>query len=539
MAKMLKFDEEARRSLEAGVDAVANAVKITLGPKGRNVVLEKSWGSPTITNDGVSIAKEIELKDKFENLGAQLVKEVASKTNDVAGDGTTTATVLAQGMIKEGLKNVAAGANPMLMKIGIQKAADKVVEEIKKMSRKLTGSEDIANVAAISANNEEIGNLIAEAMDKVGQDGVITVEDSKTMETYVEFTEGMQFDRGYISPYFVNNADKMECEVKEPFILITDKKISSVKPIIPILEKVAQAGKPLVIIAEDIEGEALSTLVLNKLRGTLDSVGIKAPGFGDRRKAMLEDIAILTGGTVITEDLGLTLENATIDDLGRADVIRIKKDDTIIVTGKGDPKKIQERVKQIKAQIDVTTSEYEKETLQERLAKLAGGVAVIKVGAATETELKEKKHRIEDALSATRAAVEEGMVAGGGVTLLRAAKGVESLIAQLEGDIKVGARVVLKSLDAPIRQIAINAGVEGAIIIDRVLAKDDPSYGYDALKDKYVNMFDAGIIDPTKVTRSAVQNAASIAAMLLTTEVLVVEEPKPDTPAPAPQMPEY
>jgi chaperonin GroEL len=539
MAKMLKFDEEARRSLETGVDAVANAVKITLGPKGRNVVLEKSWGSPTITNDGVSIAKEIELKDKFENLGAQLVKEVASKTNDVAGDGTTTATVLAQGMIKEGLKNVAAGANPMLMKIGIQKAADRVVEEIKKMSRKLTGSEDIANVAAISANNEEIGNLIAEAMDKVGQDGVITVEDSKTMETYVEFTEGMQFDRGYISPYFVTNADKMECEVKEPFILITDKKISSVKPIIPILEKVAQAGKPLVIIAEDIEGEALSTLVLNKLRGTLDSVGIKAPGFGDRRKAMLEDIAILTGGTVITEDLGLTLENAIIDDLGRADVIRIKKDDTIIVTGKGDPKKIQERVKQIKAQIDVTTSEYEKETLQERLAKLAGGVAVIKVGAATETELKEKKHRIEDALSATRAAVEEGMVAGGGVTLLRAAKGVESLIAQLEGDIKVGARVVLKSLDAPVRQIAINAGVEGAIIIDRVLAKDDPSYGYDALKDKYVNMFDAGIIDPTKVTRSAVQNAASIAAMLLTTEVLVVEEPKPDAPAPAPQMPEY
>jgi len=539
MAKMLKFDEEARRSLEAGVDAVANAVKITLGPKGRNVVLEKSWGSPTITNDGVSIAKEIELKDKFENLGAQLVKEVASKTNDVAGDGTTTATVLAQGMIKEGLKNVAAGANPMLMKIGMQKAADRVVEEIKKMSRKLTGSEDIANVAAISANNEEIGNLIAEAMDKVGQDGVITVEDSKTMETYVEFTEGMQFDRGYISPYFVTNADKMECEVKEPFILITDKKISSVKPIIPILEKVAQAGKPLVIIAEDIEGEALSTLVLNKLRGTLDSVGIKAPGFGDRRKAMLEDIAILTGGTVITEDLGLTLENAIIDDLGKADVIRIKKDDTIIVTGKGDPKKIQERVKQIKAQIDVTTSEYEKETLQERLAKLAGGVAVIKVGAATETELKEKKHRIEDALSATRAAVEEGMVAGGGVTLLRAAKGVESLIAQLEGDIKVGARVVLKSLDAPVRQIAINAGVEGAIIIDRVLAKDDPSYGYDALKDKYVNMFDAGIIDPTKVTRSAVQNAASIAAMLLTTEVLVVEEPKPDAPAPAPQMPEY
>ncbi len=539
MAKMLKFDEEARRSLETGVDAVANAVKITLGPKGRNVVLEKSWGSPTITNDGVSIAKEIELKDKFENLGAQLVKEVASKTNDVAGDGTTTATVLAQGMIKEGLKNVAAGANPMLMKIGIQKAADRVVEEIKKMSRKLTGSEDIANVAAISANNEEIGNLIAEAMDKVGQDGVITVEDSKTMETYVEFTEGMQFDRGYISPYFVTNADKMECEVKEPFILITDKKISSVKPIIPILEKVAQAGKPLVIIAGDIEGEALSTLVLNKLRGTLDSVGIKAPGFGDRRKAMLEDIAILTGGTVITEDLGLTLENAIIDDLGRADVIRIKKDDTIIVTGKGDPKKIQERVKQIKAQIDVTTSEYEKETLQERLAKLAGGVAVIKVGAATETELKEKKHRIEDALSATRAAVEEGMVAGGGVTLLRAAKGVESLIAQLEGDIKVGARVVLKSLDAPVRQIAINAGVEGAIIIDRVLAKDDPSYGYDALKDKYVNMFDAGIIDPTKVTRSAVQNAASIAAMLLTTEVLVVEEPKPDAPAPAPQMPEY
>ncbi|MBM7559955.1 chaperonin GroEL [Marinitoga litoralis] len=539
MAKLMLFSEEARRALERGVDKVADAVKITLGPKGRNVVLEKSWGSPTITNDGVSIAKEIELKDKFENLGAQLVKEVASKTNDVAGDGTTTATVLAQAMIREGLKNVAAGANPMLMKNGIQKAASKAVEEVKKMSKKLSSKEDIAHVASISANNEEIGKLIADAMDKVGEDGVITVEDSKTMETFVEFTEGMQFDRGYISPYFVTDTEKMEAIVKEPYILITDKKISTVKPLIPILEKVAQAGKPLVIIAEDVEGEALSTLVLNKLRGTLESVAVKAPGFGDRRKAMLQDIAILTGGVVISEEVGLTLENVSLNDLGRADVVKIRKDDTIIVGGKGDEQAIKERIKQLKAQIENTTSEYEKETLQERLAKMAGGVAVIKVGAATETELKEKKHRIEDALSATRAAVEEGIVPGGGVTLLRAKKGIESILSELEGDELIGAKVVYNALEAPIRQIAKNAGVDGAIIIDRVLSKDEPSYGYDALHNEYVDMFEKGIIDPAKVTRSAVQNAASIASMLLTTEVLVVEEPKEEKAPAMPDMPEY
>ncbi|GAB6189529.1 chaperonin GroEL [Marinitoga arctica] len=539
MAKMMMFSEEARRSLERGVDKVANAVKITLGPKGRNVVLEKSWGSPTITNDGVSIAKEIELKDKFENLGAQLVKEVASKTNDVAGDGTTTATVLAQAMIREGLKNVAAGANPMLMKNGIQKAAEKAVEEVKKMSKKLSSKDDIAHVASISANNEQIGKLIADAMDKVGEDGVITVEDSKTMETFVEFTEGMQFDRGYISPYFVTDTEKMEAIMKEPYILITDKKISTVKPLIPVLEKVAQAGKPLVIIAEDVEGEALSTLVLNKLRGTLESVAVKAPGFGDRRKAMLQDIAILTGGVVISEEVGLTLENITLNDLGRADVVKIRKDDTIIVGGKGDEETIKERIKQLKAQIENTTSEYEKETLQERLAKMAGGVAVIKVGAATETELKEKKHRIEDALSATRAAVEEGIVPGGGVTLLRAKKGIESLLNELEGDELIGAKVVYNALEAPIRQIALNAGVDGAIIIDRVLAKDEASYGYDALNDEFVDMFEKGIIDPAKVTRSAVQNASSIASMLLTTEVLVVDEPKEEKAPEMPDMPAY
>ncbi|OQY09992.1 MAG: chaperonin GroL [Marinitoga sp. 4572_148] len=539
MAKMMMFSEEARRALERGVDKVADAVKITLGPKGRNVVLEKSWGSPTITNDGVSIAKEIELKDKFENLGAQLVKEVASKTNDVAGDGTTTATVLAQAMIREGLKNVAAGANPMLMKNGIQKAAEKAVEEVKKMSKKLSSKEDIAHVASISANNEQIGNLIADAMDKVGEDGVITVEDSKTMETFVEFTEGMQFDRGYISPYFVTDTEKMESIMKEPYILITDKKISTVKPLVPILEKVAQAGKPLVIIAEDVEGEALSTLVLNKLRGTLESVAVKAPGFGDRRKAMLQDIAILTGGVVISEEVGLTLENVSLNDLGRADMVKVRKDDTIIVGGKGDEETIKERIKQIKAQIENTTSEYEKETLQERLAKMAGGVAVIKVGAATETELKEKKHRIEDALSATRAAVEEGIVPGGGVTLLRAKKGIESLLSELEGDELIGAKAVYKALEAPIRQIALNAGVDGAIIIDRVLAKDEASYGYDALNNEFVDMFEKGIIDPAKVTRSAVQNAASIAAMLLTTEVLVVDEPKEEKAPEMPEMPAY
>jgi chaperonin GroEL len=534
MAKMLKFNEDARRALERGVNTVADAVKITLGPKGRNVVLEKSWGSPTITNDGVSIAKEIELKDKFEALGAELVKEVASKTNDVAGDGTTTATVLAQFMIQEGLKNVAAGANPILMRNGIAKATDTAVEQIRNASRKLSSKEDIAHVASISANNEEIGNIIAEAMDKVGEDGVITVEDSKTLETYVEFTEGMQFDRGYISPYFVTNTEKMEAEMKEPYILITDKKISAVKSIVPILEKVAQAGKPLVIIAEDVEGEALSTLVLNKLRGTLESVAVKAPGFGDRRKEMLRDIAILTGGTVISEEIGLTLEDVSINDLGQADLVRVAKEDTIIVGGKGEPTAIKERIAQIKAQIENTTSDYEKETLQERLAKLSGGVAVIKAGAATETELKEKKHRIEDALSATRAAVEEGIVAGGGVTLLKAKKAVEEFANTLSGDEKIGAQLVAKSLDAPAKQIIRNAGLEPAIIIERILEKDDPKYGFDVLKERYINMFEAGIIDPTKVTRSALQNAASIASMLLTTEVLVAEEPKEEK---GPEMP--
>ncbi|MGM0640973.1 MAG: chaperonin GroEL [Thermotogota bacterium] len=528
MAKELRYGEEARRALERGVNKVADAVKITLGPKGRNVVLEKSWGSPTITNDGVSIAKEIELKDKFEDLGAQLVKEVASKTNDIAGDGTTTATVLAQAMIQEGLKNVAAGANPMLMKHGIETATKKAVEEIRNVSRKLSGKEDIAHVASISANNEEIGNYIAEAMDKVGEDGVITVEDSKSMETQVDFKEGMQFDRGYVSPYFVTDTEKMEVEMKEPYILITDKKISAVKSVVPALEKVAQAGKPLVIISEDLEGEALSTLVLNKLRGTLDSAAVKAPGFGDRRKAMLQDIATLTGATVISEEVGLSLEDVTLEDLGTAEVVRIGKDDTTIVGGAGKKEDIEDRVKQIRGQIANTTSDYEKETLQERLAKLAGGVAVIQVGAATETELKEKKHRIEDALSATRAAVEEGMVAGGGVTLLRAIKAVEKAIEKLEGDELIGGKLVLKALDAPVRQISKNAGVEGAIIIDKILSNDDPAYGYNALKNIYVNMFDAGIIDPTKVTRSAVQNAASIASMLLTTEVLVADEPKDD-----------
>lgn len=535
MAKMLKFNEEARRALEKGASVVADAVKITLGPKGRNVVLEKSWGSPTITNDGVSIAKEIELKDKFEALGAELLKEVASKTNDVAGDGTTTATVLAQAMIKEGLKNVAAGANPILMKNGIAKATDKAVEHIRNSSRKLSSKDEIAHVAAISADSEEIGSLIAEAMDKVGEDGVITVEDSKTLDTYVEFTEGMQFDRGYISPYFVTNAEKMEAELKEPYILITEQKISAVKELIPLLEKVAQTRKPLVIIAEDVEGEALSTLVLNKLRGTLESVAVKAPGFGDRRKEMLRDIAILTGGTVVTEELGLTFENITLNDLGQADLVRVGKEDTIIVGGKGNSEDIKDRIKQIRAQIENTTSDYEKETLQERLAKLSGGVAVIKVGAATETELKEKKHRIEDALSATRAAVEEGIVAGGGVTLLRTRKVVEEFANQLSGDEKVGALVVAKALDAPIRQIIINAGLEPAPILQKILENNDIAFGFDALKEKYVNMYEAGIIDPTKVTRSALQNASSIASMLITTEVLVVEEPKEET---APAMPE-
>ncbi len=539
MPKLLKFNEEARRALERGVNKVADAVRITLGPKGRNVVIEKSWGSPTITNDGVSIAKEIDLEDKFENLGAQLVKEVASKTNDVAGDGTTTATVLAQSMIREGLKNVAAGANPILLKRGIDKATEAVAKFIKDHAKKLSGREDIAHVASISANNPEIGELIAEAMDKVGEDGVITVEDSKTLETYVEFTEGMQFDRGYISPYFVTDAEKMEVELKEPFILITDKKLSAVRPLIPILEKVAQTGRPILVIAEDVEGEALTTLVLNKLKGTLMACAVKAPGFGDRRKAMLQDIAILTGGTVISDELGINLEDVTLEDLGRADLVRVKKDDTIIIGGKGKPEEIKKRIAQIKSQIEQTTSEYEKETLQERMAKLAGGVAVIKVGAATETELKEKKHRIEDALSATRAAVEEGIVPGGGVTLLRARKVVEEVMSKLDGDEKIGASIVYKALEAPIRQIVENAGYDGAVIVEHVLSSKDFSYGFDALRGEYVDMFKAGIIDPAKVTRSALQNAASIAGMLLTTEVLVVEKPEEKKESTPSMPPEY
>lgn len=541
MAKIINYGEEARRGLERGVDAVAKSVKITLGPKGRNVVLEKSWGSPTITNDGVSIAKEIELEDKFENLGAQLVKEVASKTNDIAGDGTTTATVLAQAMIKEGIKNVAAGGNPILIRRGIEKAVKKAVDEIRNMSKKLTSRDDIAHVAAISANDPEIGDLIADAMDKVGQDGVITVEDSKTLETYVEFVEGMQFDRGYISPYFVTDPEKMEAVIKEPYILITDKKISAVKSLVPVMEKVAQAGKPLVIIAEDVEGEALSTLVLNKIRGTLDSMAIKAPGFGDRRKAMLQDIATLTGGTVISEEVGLTLDNVTLEDMGSAGTIKVKKDDTIIVDGQGNEDEIKQRIAQIKGQIEQTTSDYEKETLQERLAKLSGGVAVIKVGAATETELKEKKHRIEDALSATRAGVEEGIIAGGGVALVRAKKVVEKYIDELEDeDLKVGANIVFKSLDVPMRQIVANAGFDGSVIVHKVLESDDVEFGYDALNNDYCNMFKAGIIDPVKVTRSALQNAASIAGILLTTEATVIDKPEEnEDKQQTPQMPQY
>jgi len=540
MPKLMMFDEEARRALEKGMNKLADAVKITLGPRGRNVILEKSWGSPTVTNDGVSIAKEIELEDKFENLGAQLLKEVASKTNDIAGDGTTTATLLAQALIKEGLKNIAAGTNPMIMRRGIKVGVEAAVESIKKSSKKIGDKEEIADVASISANNdEEVGKLIAEAMDRVGQDGVITVEDSKTMETLVDFAEGMQFDRGYISPYFVTDAEKMEVVLKEPYILITDKKISAIKPIIPLLEKAAQSGKPLLIIAEDVEGEGLTTLVLNKLKGTLESVAIKAPGFGDRRKAMLQDIAILTGGTVISEEIGLTLENATIKDMGSAGMIKVKKDDTIIVDGRGNADEIKDRVAQIKKLIENTSSDYEKETLQERMAKLAGGVAVIKVGAATETELKEKKHRIEDALSATRAAVEEGIVPGGGVTLLRAKKHVEEAAAKLTiQEERIGAIIVAKSLEAPIRQIALNAGVDGSIIIERIMNQSDPEYGYDALKNEYKNLVEAGIIDPTKVTRSALQNAASIASLLLTTEVLVVDKPEEKSSA-TPPMPDY
>ena len=532
MAKELLFGEEARRALERGVDKLADAVKVTLGPKGRNVVLEKSYGAPTITNDGVSIAREIELKDQYENMGAQTLKEVATKTNDVAGDGTTTATVLAQAIFKEGLKNVAAGANPMLIKRGIEKAVARVVEEISNLAQPVEGREAVAQVATISAgNDEEIGELIAEAMEKVGQDGVISVEESKSMGTSLDVVEGMQFDRGYLSPYMVTDADTMEASLDDPYILITDKKLSSIQELLPVLEKVAQTGKPLLIIAEDVEGEALATLVPNKIRGVFTCVAVKAPGFGDRRKAMLEDIAILTGGQVITEDLGLKLENADLDMLGRAAKVNVTKEETTIVEGYGDKEKIQGRIKQIKVEIENTTSDFDREKLQERLAKLAGGVAVIQVGAATETELKEKKHRIEDALSATRAAVEEGIVAGGGTTLVDAISVLDEL--KLEGDEATGVDIIRRALEAPVRLIADNAGYEGSVIVEKVKEREK-GVGFDAMKGEFVNMIQAGIVDPAKVTRSALQNAASAAAMLLTTECLVAEIPEENPQMPMP-----
>ncbi|BDU50240.1 chaperonin GroEL [Haliovirga abyssi] len=528
MAKILKFDEEARRSLERGVDTLANAVKITLGPRGRNVVLERSFGSPTITNDGVSIAKEIELEDVFENMGAQLVKEVATKSNDVAGDGTTTATVLAQAMIKEGLKMVSAGSNPMFVKKGIEKAAKKVVEELQKRAKKIDGNEEIAQVASISAADETIGKLIAEAMAKVGENGVITVEEAKSLETTLEVVEGMQFDKGYVSPYMVTDADRMEAILEEPYILLTDKKISNMKDILPILEATVQESRPLLIISEDLEGEALATLVVNKLRGTLNVVAVKAPAFGDRRKAMLEDVAILTGGEVITEEKGLKLENATIEMLGRAKKVKVSKENTIIVDGYGDEAKIDARKHQINVQIDETTSDYDKEKLQERLAKLSGGVAVIKVGAATETEMKEKKMRIEDALNATRAAVEEGIVPGGGTILVEIAKVLEEY--KLEGEEGVGVEIVKRALLAPLRQIAENAGSDGGVVVEKVRNSEE-GVGFDAAKEEYVDMVKSGIIDPAKVTRSAIQNAASVSALLLTTEVVIAEKKEKDAPA--------
>lgn len=532
MAKDIKFGEEARRALENGVNKLANTVKITLGPKGRNVVLDKKFGSPLITNDGVTIAKEIELEDPFENMGAQLVKEVATKTNDVAGDGTTTATVLAQAMIREGLKNVAAGANPMILKRGIQKAVDAAVAGIQEISQKVKGKKDIARVASISANDDAIGELIAEAMEKVSNDGVITVEESKTMGTNLEVVEGMQFDRGYVSAYMVTDTEKMEAVLEEPYILITDKKLSNVQELLPILEQIVQQGKKLVIIAEDVEGEALSTLIVNKLRGTFTSVAVKAPGFGDRRKAMLEDIAILTGGQVITQELGLDLKEAKLSMLGRAEKVVVQKENTIIVGGKGDQKKIKDRIASIKAQIEETTSDFDREKLQERLAKLAGGVAVIQVGAATETEMKEKKLRIEDALAATRAAVEEGIVSGGGTAFINVQPKVKALLDTLSGDEKTGAQIVLRALEEPIRQIAANAGLEGSVILEKV-RNSEPGIGFDALNEQYVNMIEAGIVDPAKVTRSALQNAASIASMVLTTESLVADKPEKPDPAAA------
>lgn len=532
MAKQIRYGEEARRSLEVGVNKLANTVKVTLGPKGRNVVLDKKFGSPLITNDGVTIAKEIELEDPFENMGAQLVKEVATKTNDVAGDGTTTATLLAQAIIREGLKNVAAGANPMSIKKGILKAAEAAVQGLQAMSKPIQSSQAIAQVAAISASDDQIGELISQAMDKVGKDGVITVEESKTMKTELNVVEGMQFDRGYASAYMVTDTDKMEAVLDDPMILITDKKISSIQELLPLLEQVVQTGKKLLIIAEDVEGEALTTLIVNKLRGTFNCVAVKAPGFGDRRKAMLQDIAILTGGTVISDEVGIDLKEAKLDLLGTARQVKVDKDNTTIVEGKGKAEDIKARINSIKSQIEETTSDYDKEKLQERLAKLAGGVAVVQVGAATETEMKETKLRIEDALSATRAAVEEGIVPGGGVALLKVSDRIVDLIEKLEGDEKTGAAIVLRALEEPVRQIAANAGVEGSIIVEKIMENKSISYGYNAAKMVYVDMIEAGIIDPTKVTRYALQNAASVAAMLLTTESIVTDIPSKEPPMP-------
>ncbi|MCG8499199.1 MAG: chaperonin GroEL [Firmicutes bacterium] len=532
MAKKILFGEEARRALESGVNQLADTVKVTLGPKGRNVVLDKKFGSPLITNDGVTIAKEIELEDAFENMGAQLVKEVATKTNDVAGDGTTTATLLAQAAIREGLKNVAAGANPMIIKKGIAKAVDAAVENIKSNSAKVKGKEDIARVAAISAADETIGQLIADAMDKVTNDGVITVEESKTAETYSEVVEGMQFDRGYVSPYMVTDTEKMEAVLDDAYILITDKKITNIQDILPVLEQIVQQGKKLLIIAEDIEGEALATLVVNKLRGTFTCVAVKAPGFGDRRKAMLEDIAILTGGQVISEEVGLEIKETSIDQLGRARQIKVQKENTIVVDGAGSQDEIKNRIAQIKAQIEETTSDFDKEKLQERLAKLSGGVAVIKVGAATETEMKEKKLRIEDALAATRAAVEEGIVAGGGVAYINALADAAKVLDTVEGDEKTGVSIILKALEEPVRQIAANAGAEGSIIVEKI-KNSAVGTGYNALTGQYVDMSATGIVDPTKVTRSALQNAASVASMVLTTESVVADEPEDEPAMPA------
>ncbi len=523
MAKQILFDEEARRALGRGVDALANAVKVTLGPKGRNVVLEKKFGAPTITNDGVTIARDIELEDPFENMGAQLVKEVATKTNDIAGDGTTTATLLAQAMIQEGMRNVVAGANPMIIKKGIDEAVNALVEEIKNKSRKVDGKADIAQVATISSANEETGNLIAEAMEKVGKDGVITVEESKTMQTHLSVKEGMQFDRGYISPYLVTDTDKMEAVLDDPYILITDRKISAIADILPILEQVVKQGKQLMIIAEDVDGEALTTIVVNKLRGTFKALAVKAPGFGDRRKAMLQDIAILTGGQVISEELGRKLDSVTLDDLGRASKVSSTKEETTIIGGKGDKAAIDERVAQIKKQIAETTSDFDREKLQERLAKLAGGVAVIEIGAATEVEMKDKKYRIEDALNATRAAVEEGIVAGGGTTFIDILPALDKI--QVEGDEKVGVNIVRRAVEEPVRQIANNAGLEGSVVVENV-KKAGTGIGFNALKNEYVDMIKAGIVDPAKVTRSALQNAASIASMVLTTETLVADKPE-------------